>query len=205
MNEFLKPWLILGLLLGTAVYAIAEDITLTTYYPSPRGVYQELRASQAMAIGTTDALPANTLMLIHGQGTTSATTALRIENRAGNPLFVVTDGGDISTSSSTTPFIIDSAGNVGIGTSVPTNPAPNGQPGNLDANDVFLRSIGTWASQTAGGTIPVFSCPTFVCPFCNGDCNGQLTLNPTCTMCVNGDRGSCNGPTACSPIGHLSP
>jgi len=33
----------LGLLLGTMVYAVAEDISLTTYYPSPRGVYQNLQ------------------------------------------------------------------------------------------------------------------------------------------------------------------
>jgi len=33
------------LLLGSAVYAIAqENITMTTYYPSPRGVYDQLRA-----------------------------------------------------------------------------------------------------------------------------------------------------------------
>lgn len=37
MNPSLRNWLVLGLLLGTAVYAIAEDITLTTYYPLPRG------------------------------------------------------------------------------------------------------------------------------------------------------------------------
>ena len=41
-----KPsWLIaLVLVGGTAMYAIAEDITLTTYYPSPRGVYDQLRS-----------------------------------------------------------------------------------------------------------------------------------------------------------------
>ena len=34
---------LLGLLLASGVYAVAEEITLTTYYPSPRGVYQQLR------------------------------------------------------------------------------------------------------------------------------------------------------------------
>ena len=37
MRDVLTRWLTLGLLLGTAVYALAEDITLTAYYPSPRG------------------------------------------------------------------------------------------------------------------------------------------------------------------------
>ena len=37
-------WLLMGLLLfATAGYALAETLTLTTYYPSPRGVYNELR------------------------------------------------------------------------------------------------------------------------------------------------------------------
>jgi len=37
-----KSWLILGLLLGTMAYALAEDLTLVTYYPSPRGRYKEI-------------------------------------------------------------------------------------------------------------------------------------------------------------------
>ena len=37
-------WLLIGLLLlATAGYALAETMTLTTYYPSPRGVYNELK------------------------------------------------------------------------------------------------------------------------------------------------------------------
>ena len=45
-------WLwMLGLLLLVASYAIAEDITLTTYYPSPRGVYDMLRTFRDVQIG----------------------------------------------------------------------------------------------------------------------------------------------------------
>jgi len=33
--------------LGTTLYALAEELILTTYYPSPRGVYQELRVSES--------------------------------------------------------------------------------------------------------------------------------------------------------------
>ncbi|MBI4597553.1 MAG: hypothetical protein HY737_04030 [Candidatus Omnitrophica bacterium] len=43
----MKAWLLVGLLLATAGYVIAEEITLTTYYPSPRGVYQELRSTNS--------------------------------------------------------------------------------------------------------------------------------------------------------------
>jgi hypothetical protein len=39
----MRGWCVVVLVLGTMAYAIAEDVTLTTYYPSPRGVYNELR------------------------------------------------------------------------------------------------------------------------------------------------------------------
>jgi len=35
--------LLCGLLLGVTASAVAEDIKVETYYPSPRGVYNELR------------------------------------------------------------------------------------------------------------------------------------------------------------------
>ena len=47
MRTSLNAWLLLGLLLATTAYCLAEEITLTTYYPSPRGVYQELRSTQS--------------------------------------------------------------------------------------------------------------------------------------------------------------
>ena len=40
-------WLwVLGAVFGTGLLAYGEDITLTTYYPSPRGAYDELRANR---------------------------------------------------------------------------------------------------------------------------------------------------------------
>ena len=51
MGTRLKGWLILAVLLGTMAYAIAEEITLTTYYPSPRGVYKELRVMGNADVG----------------------------------------------------------------------------------------------------------------------------------------------------------
>lgn len=43
MRHSTERGLVVALVLLTATYAIAEDIVLTTYYPSPRGVYEELR------------------------------------------------------------------------------------------------------------------------------------------------------------------
>ena len=42
MTEKLKGWIVPLLLLGAMPYALAEEITLTTYYPSLRGIYQVL-------------------------------------------------------------------------------------------------------------------------------------------------------------------
>lgn len=52
MSRSLSSWVLTLSLLGTITYAIAEDLTLTTYYPSPRGVYSELRVQDQVAIGT---------------------------------------------------------------------------------------------------------------------------------------------------------
>ena len=53
MGRVIKGWLVLGILLGTIVCATAEDITLTTYYPSPRGVYQTLRSTGQTTLAET--------------------------------------------------------------------------------------------------------------------------------------------------------
>ncbi len=70
-------------------------------------------------------------------------------------------------------------GNVGIGTPTPQSPAPNGAGGNLDANDVYLRSTGKWASQSAAKINCIVqtntNCNSVSCQvFCRAD-------HPTCT------------------------
>ena len=74
MDTRLKGWLVVGLLLGTAVYAIAEEISLTTYYPSPKGAYQTLSSTSSsyfasyegsVGIGTR-ASPAGTKFAVAG-------------------------------------------------------------------------------------------------------------------------------------------
>ncbi len=96
-------WFVVVLLLGVVAYALAEDLTLTTYYPSPRGVYQELRASGNVAIGTT-AAPQARLQVVR---TTDATSlALLVEDAPNDP----------------TPFVLDETGKLGLGTRDPTGP-----------------------------------------------------------------------------------
>ncbi|MBI2884696.1 MAG: hypothetical protein HYY15_00815 [Candidatus Omnitrophica bacterium] len=98
----LRHWLVAGVVVGIAAYALAEDLTLTTYYPSPRGVYQALRTSGDVIIGTTTppALPPR----LHVVGTGFNPT-LRVETpiAGSDPAF----------------FVINSDGRVGIGTTDP--------------------------------------------------------------------------------------
>ena len=63
------------LMLGVAASAFAEEVTLTTYYPSPRGVYEELRttdntflATAAGSVGIGMTAPAAKLS-VRGDGT----------------------------------------------------------------------------------------------------------------------------------------
>lgn len=88
MERTLKAWLVVGMLLGTMAYAIAEDITLTTYYPSPRGVYNELRSNSTTSL----AVQGGTVTIGTAGGTTanldvSGTTILRgiLTIQAGSP------------------------------------------------------------------------------------------------------------------------
>jgi hypothetical protein len=116
----------LSVMLFMGIYSIAEEITLTTYYPAPYGAYNELSVSQQQekAVGelktsaltvlsTTDdtetmpLISASTKlngMLLDSEDATDSYYILNI--RAGEPL--------------TSKFYVRADGNVGIGTAVPT-------------------------------------------------------------------------------------
>lgn len=81
MNRIPKGWIsgiVLGLLLGTMVVAVAEDLTVTTYYPSPRGVYDELR-SRLLRVEE-DAFLAVSAAGDVGIGTITPTAKLDVQN-----------------------------------------------------------------------------------------------------------------------------
>ena len=95
-------WLVVGVVVFavSARLAAQEDITLTTYYPSPRGMYDELRTAGDVHIGDLG-VPSARLHVV--QPEPAAPAAFRVDDEAGD----------------TTPFIIDENGNVGIGTTPP--------------------------------------------------------------------------------------
>ena len=45
MTRLTTGWMATTFVLGVMAYAVAEDITMTTYYPSPRGFYQTLQTT----------------------------------------------------------------------------------------------------------------------------------------------------------------
>jgi hypothetical protein len=113
MTAKLKGWMVLLLLGGVAAYAIAEEITLTTYYPSPRGVYDELRTLGNVQIGR-----------LETPGVGAPTPRLRVVQPAPDldntkPAFRVEDEAPNGDLIGDTPFLIDANGNVGIGTPSP--------------------------------------------------------------------------------------
>ena len=82
MHTRLKGWLVVVLLLGTMVYAIAEELTLTTYYPSPRGVYHELRTAGDVKLGDVSASSSKARLEIRGRTALTSEKALYGEPEA---------------------------------------------------------------------------------------------------------------------------
>ncbi len=87
MSRSLKSWLVVALLLGTMAYAVAEDLTVSTYYPSPRGVYDELRAMKNAFFAT------QTGRVGIGTTTPSAKLSLTATDAVSNLLAITTSGG----------------------------------------------------------------------------------------------------------------
>lgn len=134
---------IVWLVFGFAAAAVAEDITVTTYYPSPRGVYEELRttgntyvATQGGSVGVgtttpgaklevngqakiTGGSPGNNKVLASdatGLGSWQALTTLGAVLGSGTTNHVAkwTSGTAIGDSQ-----IFDNGANVGVGTTTP--------------------------------------------------------------------------------------
>ena len=145
---------LLLLVLCCSVAAIAEDVTVTTYYPSPRGVYEELRARTRIVVGP-GPVPA-TLDMVHLLGTNANPAMLTIVNTdvpgqwmflgmtnpnsidlvIGEKDFFINNDPNPGTATST--FINAGLGNVGIGLS--TTPSAKLQvvsPDSIGALDGF--------------------------------------------------------------------
>jgi hypothetical protein len=130
-----------------------ETVTITTYYPSPYGVYRNMQIIPSAAPPPCGAANQGTLYF-----DSSARRFYVCELLYGNVygwggmLWALQPGSNPS-SPSNAYFAL--SGSLGIGTTSPSFPPPNNQSGNIDVNDVYLRSYnsgaGGWLSQALGG------------------------------------------------------
>ena len=174
----------------TFSYAAEENLTITTYYPSPYGSYNSLQVnmlgvgnndglvgltsgdvptttgdvwiSGKVGIGTNDPkgkvhiahdpqAPKSSVLLVQDNNPTQLAFAPSATVKNNATLRVVNGGTDADFavaefSSRSSNMVILNNGNVGIGTTEPESPAPNSNSGNLDVNDIYLRSRGNWVS-----------------------------------------------------------
>ena len=98
MRSSIQGWMVIVVLGATMVCAVAEDFNLTTYYPSPRGVYLALRVGSGTVTTPTAHLHVTQTDAIRFP------LAFRVDNAAGMVPF---------------PFVIDQTGKVGVGTTTP--------------------------------------------------------------------------------------
>ncbi len=140
MTGRLQSWMVALLLLGTMAVALAEELTLTTYYPSPRGMYDELRTAGNVAIGTLNPPTPGARLEIVGGGATSATSALQIRNADGTALLGVENGG-----------------NVGIGTMNPASTSKLDVIGTISATTMSATNMSATTMSVGGSPLGVWS------------------------------------------------
>jgi|GEM_PF-1263406 len=172
------------LVLGLGIFSIAEEITLTTYYPAPYGEYEELRARK-FAVGSTATMPTT-----DGEFTCEGETTL------------ATSSGNVGIGTEVTgPAQIAGALALNISSDdcveVVLDHPDAGIAGLLGGvvfarNDVILSSIWgeTGASTDEGGIAmytvtsgPVIRKSVYIKP--NGDFG--IGIDPTATLHVNGN------------------
>ena len=165
----LRGWMVPLILLGVSAYALAEDLTLTTYYPSPRGVYRELRTAGPVKIGDTSSAAAQARLEVHGAGADFTTTSLLVTNNSSAPLLAIRDNGVVGigvNDPTATGRLVVLGGKVGIGTIDPavllhivtTSPAGNSvqevlRVTHADSDSAGASGIGARLSYTLESTV----------------------------------------------------
>jgi len=155
-------------------YAEDEKITITTFYPSPYGVYKEL-ATDGLKVGET----------YSGVGNTPPTSGLIVEGNVG-----------IGTSDPQAKLVVMD-GNVGIGTENPgtydSKEVSLDVDGYSAAKDVWLKDANKWASQARANFTQIY---------CKKANSGAL-LDPNAQYLNDGDNPIRQRPeTASCPSGY---
>ena len=87
------PWLAAAAILALTGSAIAEDVTVTSYFPSPRGVYEQIITTSHALLGT-DAGPTGGAVKV---GDNVAPTAVSPKFSVTNGAHVIAIGGTLTT------------------------------------------------------------------------------------------------------------
>ena len=103
MKTAWREWFVVGVLLVTTAYVVAEELSLTTYYPSPKGAYQTLSSTDSSRFATyagnvgigTISPAATTKLEVKGAGNTSGSAGLHVTNSDGTSGLFVRDDGNV--------------------------------------------------------------------------------------------------------------
>ena len=145
------------LLIFVDFHSFAEDVKITTYYPSPYGSYKQLSVED----GGTEIDKYGSLQITreasnhlgsHVAFIRDGTSRMGLGYKQSSNIFGFGPG-VTGTAFDPTSLSMDASGNVGLGTSTLQTTAPGGgTSGNLTANDVYLSGANQWASQAGTGT-----------------------------------------------------
>jgi hypothetical protein len=170
--------------------AHAEDVKISTYYPSPEGDYKRIRttdetnlASNAnlsntarVTVGSV-AADASSLMLIRGTGNTDATNALTVMNNNNTQILKARNDGEITI---WTPKIVGSAA----------------QPGHV-LTAIDNEGHGAWQSPTAYANSSGTVCGGWVNGFYHGGVPVGAMTGGSSWGCVQGSQSTWNNTLAC--------
>ncbi|MCX5687703.1 MAG: hypothetical protein NTV71_03550 [Candidatus Omnitrophica bacterium] len=140
LGAFFGAFLCVVLLMG--IYSMAEDITLTTYYPAPYGAYNEMSVSQAVSTNNT-----TSALIVSSTDNDTLAPVISASTRLNGLLL---NANDVTStyyilnvrSGATSRFYVRNDGYVGINNTAPTC--------NLDVTGTVNAT-----TYSAGGTAPV--------------------------------------------------
>ena len=198
--------LIFSILVISSTVVFAEDITITTYYPSPYGSYQELR-SQREGIGTTyynratvcwdppcpvgsvNVSVANPSLLVEGNvgiGTMTAGSKLVVQGSGATSATIALT---VQNSAGSVAMSVLNNGKVGIGTLIPKQTlSVGGDGGGIGVYGIFANSS-TSGIYATGNDVGLYGVSRDVGTYGIGNKNGIGTYGSGNTYGVYGSGG----------------